>query len=188
MYDGQMAPIRIAFAGASGTGKTTVAKRVAEALSLPINPVGSRSVALSMGYANPYDVDKAGRRAEFQRRLVTEKRAWEDSHESFVSDRTVMDNLCYTIMHDISAVDNGLLQQVLEGMDRYTEIVLFPVGGFCNLGGDPNRVPDRTYHVIYEIILKGLLDEYCRSGYQVLPFHCRDVEERTRDILWRAGQ
>ncbi len=50
---------RIAFAGASGTGKSTLAVTLAQHLQLPINPVGSRSVAASLGFLNPYDVDRA---------------------------------------------------------------------------------------------------------------------------------
>lgn len=50
---------KIAFCGAAGTGKTTLAKWVSEEFGLPINPVGSRSVATAMGFDSPYDVDKA---------------------------------------------------------------------------------------------------------------------------------
>lgn len=52
---------RIAFCGASGSGKTTLATWLAEELGLPLNPVGSRSVARSLGFNNPYDVDRASR-------------------------------------------------------------------------------------------------------------------------------
>ncbi len=51
--------MRVAFTGPSGTGKTTLAAFVAEETGLPVNPVGARSVALSMGFTNPYDVDRA---------------------------------------------------------------------------------------------------------------------------------
>lgn len=55
--------MRVAICGASGTGKTTLAKAIAEEFGLPINPVGSRSVAKKMGFANPYDVDMASEEA-----------------------------------------------------------------------------------------------------------------------------
>lgn len=57
--------MKVAFAGASGTGKSTLARWVAETYNLPFNPVGSRSVAKSMGFVGedgegrPYDVDQA---------------------------------------------------------------------------------------------------------------------------------
>lgn len=51
--------MRVAFAGSSGTGKTTLARFVSETYGLPINPVGSRSVSQAMGFSSPYDVDRA---------------------------------------------------------------------------------------------------------------------------------
>src|SRR5450631_4116837 len=91
--------MRTAFAGSSGTGKSVLTTFIHEKYGYPINPVGSRSVAQAMGFASPYDVDKAGKRAEFQRRLFVEKCNWEDAHESFVTDRTHIDNLIYSSMH-----------------------------------------------------------------------------------------
>jgi len=54
-------PLRIAFAGASGTGKTTLAKYVYEVMApdMKFNPIGSRSVSKMMGFNSPYDVDMA---------------------------------------------------------------------------------------------------------------------------------
>jgi len=156
---------RIAFCGASGTGKTTMSNFLVEALGIPFNPVGSRSVAKAMGFESPYDVDKAGKRAEFQRRLVTEKRAWEDQHEEFVSDRTTLDNLAYTVFHDISTIDAGLYDQVIGGMERYTHIIYCPVHVFCNPAGDPSRVADMTYHKLYDTLIEALVQRHqVRNG------------------------
>lgn len=165
------APVRVALCGASGTGKTTLANYLVGFLGLPFNPVGSRSVSKAMGFETPYDVDKAGKRAEFQRRLVIEKRAWEDDHESFVTDRTTLDNLAYTMLHDVYAVDASLLQQIVEGLNRYTHIIYCPVNVFCNPGGDPNRVADMTYHELYDTVLKGLLLRYRPKGSLIPVFH-----------------
>src|SRR5271170_3399791 len=93
---GMKTPLRVAICGASGTGKTTLATFISETYGIPMNPVGSRSVSKAMGFDSPYDVDKAGKRAEFQRRLVTEKCEWEAAHDTFVTDRTTFDNLAYT--------------------------------------------------------------------------------------------
>ena len=185
-----MTAIRLAFCGASGTGKTTLARWVEKEFGLPFNPVGSRSVAKSMGFDNPYDVDiptedhPDGRRAEFQRRLVVDKRAWEDDHESFVVDRTTVDNLVYTIFHKVSSIDVTLMNLIVAGMGRYTHIVFCPVHVFCNLGDDPNRVggsdenADMTYHHLFDLTIKAMLDRLKSSGTKVTSLYSGDLEER----------
>src|SRR5882724_92658 len=91
--------IRVAIAGASGTGKTTLAEAIADRYGLPINPVGARLIAASMNLSSPYDVDKLELRAEFQRKLFHGKRYWESQHHCFVTDRTIFDNLAYCLLH-----------------------------------------------------------------------------------------
>jgi len=154
--------LRVAFAGASGTGKTTLARWVSERFGLPINPVGSRSVAAAMGFASPYDVDQAGRRAEFQARLLREKRAWEELHseKGFVSDRTTLDNLTYTMLHDVRSIDAATLASAVVGARHYTHVVYCPMDVVWKPGGDPARVPDETYHRLYDVVLKALLERY----------------------------
>jgi predicted ATPase len=151
-----MEDLRIAFAGASGTGKTTLAKYVSETRGLPICPIGSRSVAESMGLASPYDVDRLGKRAEFQRRLLADKVAWEASQESFVTDRTVADNLAYHALHDVRSVSSDDLAAMLSGMQRYTHVFFCPVFAHIDLAGDPARVGERAYHEVYDALLDGL--------------------------------
>jgi AAA domain len=170
--------VRLAFAGASGTGKTTLAQWASEKFGLPVNPVGSRSVAQAMGFDNPYDVDKAGRRAEFQRRLVAEKRAWEDARDAFVVDRTTLDNLVYTMMHDVYAIDRTLLNSVIQGLGRYTHIVFCPVDVFCNLGGDPNRVNDTVYHELYDEVMRAFLRKYVPHMVHVATLRKQGLAER----------
>jgi predicted ATPase len=152
--------MRIALCGASGTGKTTLAKWLSEQYGFKLNPVGSRSVSKAMGFDKSYDVDKAGKRTEFQRRLLIEKTTWERDHDSFVTDRTTLDNLAYTTMHAASDVDSETLNQVLKGMRRYTHVIYCPSEVFLNVAGDPNRVSDMTYHTLYDALLFGLLLKY----------------------------
>ncbi len=169
---------RLAFAGASGTGKTTLAEWVSKTFGLPINPVGSRSVAQSMGFDNPYDVDKAGRRAEFQRRLVAEKRAWEDAREAFVVDRTTLDNLVYTMMHDVYAIDKTLINSVIQGLGRYTHIVFCPVESFCDLDGDGNRVGNMIYHEMYDEVMRAFLRKYVPHTVHVAILRKQELADR----------
>jgi len=152
--------MRIAFSGASGTGKTTLATWVSETYGIPVNPIGSRSVSQAMGFKTPYGVDAAGKRAEFQRRLVTEKVAWEASHDSFVTDRTTFDNIAYTALHDVHSIDGALMEAAIEGAHRYERIFLCPVHLFCDPGTDPARVKSRTYHELFEALAFGLVKQH----------------------------
>ncbi len=160
--------IRIAFCGASGTGKSTLAKHLAELHKLPENPIGSRSVAKAMGFESPYDVDKAGKRAEFQARLIQEKVGWEIGNDSFVTDRTTMDNVAYTMLHDVYSVDAKTLELAIQGLARYTHIFYCPMDVFCNPGDDAARVKDMTYQRLYDACLCGLLDKFLPFGAKLL--------------------
>ena len=175
-----MKPIRLGFTGASGTGKTTLASYAADLLGLPVNPVGSRSVAAAMGFASPYDVDRAGRRAEFQRLLLAEKVAWERGHDAFVTDRTVLDVLAYFALHDVrSAATIEIIAQASEGAQRYTHVVYCPASVFINTGDDPARVSDASYHFLYDTFLDGLLARYISPVTQrVSRISARDPDER----------
>lgn len=152
---------RIGFAGASGTGKTWLATHIAEELELPLCPVGSRQVAEQMGFASPYDVDKAGKRAEFQRRLLHAKIQWEAQHPlfQFVSDRTPIDNLTYTALHDVMAIDDEMLRLTREHFATYTHVIVCWRSSFQQLGNDSARVLVPSYHAVYEACLQGLLNE-----------------------------
>lgn len=148
--------MRIAIAGASGTGKTTLCNAIAERYSLPINPVGARSVAASMGFDNPYDVDKAGKRVEFQRRLFEEKRDWELAHDSFVTDRTYLDNLTYCALHMAEHLPDNAVEEFTDAMERYDVVIVLDIADFQQLG-DGIRKTSPTYHRLYQELLFRLI-------------------------------
>ncbi len=176
--------MRVAFTGSSGTGKTTLATFVAERYGLPINPIGARSVAASMGYASPYDVDKAGKRAEFQRQLVANKMGWEANRDAFVTDRTPFDNLAYTMLHDVRAIDAGLLAEVVIGTRAYTHIIKCPTDAFMHTGDDPARVHDGTYQELYETVIDALLARY---RVPVMVVTARSLEDRCTQVMRYLG-
>lgn len=183
-----MRPVRLAFSGASGTGKSTLAIYVAELLGLPINPIGSRSVAQAMGFENPYDVDRAGKRTEFQQRLLDEKLAWERDHEAFVTDRTTLDNLAYTTLHNVHSIDAATLTQATQGAARYTHVAYCPVRVFFETKNDPARVSEITYHHLYDTLLEGLIRRYLTPWNQsVITMNDRTLIERKRWLRLRLG-
>lgn len=177
--------IRLGFCGASGTGKTTLATAMSERLGSLICPVGSRSVSASMGFTSPYDVDAAGRRREFQMRLLSEKRAWEREHEEFVTDRTHLDNLAYTLEHApfTLAVDDDFQAQIDFAMKRYTHIVFCPMSAVFNTGEDPQRMESREYHKRYEDRLRAVAGSFIRMA-PILWLTSSDHDVRVNQV-WR---
>ncbi len=187
--------IRVGFTGASGTGKTTLAKAIAECFGVPLNPVGSRSVAKSMGFDNPYDVDKANLdmynsmlmeshseadaaqaamedfskygakrtvRALFQKRLQIEKINWEMENESFVSDRTTVDDFCYACMHcEAGVIDKDFMRRAAHHMSRYDIVFHTPMAAFIHVDSDPARVNDIPYHYAFESMARSVLEDWC---------------------------
>jgi hypothetical protein len=146
-----MTALRVAFLGSSGTGKTRLAMWISRTYGLVINPVGSRSVSRDMGFDNPYDVDDAGKREEFQQRLFASKRCWESDHENFVTDRTTLDNLAYATMHGMAtSITREQLDAYVAALDRYTHIIYLPLDRFQNLGDDPVRISNPGYHVLFD--------------------------------------
>lgn len=161
-----MSARRIAFAGASGTGKTTLVREMNKTLRLPVCPVGSRSVSSAMGYDSPYDVDAAGDRSAFQLRLLREKASWEKEHQSFITDRTHFDNLAYTAMHAAESLDMDFLNEIVESSWVYTHVFFLPADestDFISLGADGARVDSLAYHRVYSVLLRGLLERHCKQ-------------------------
>jgi|SRR5882724_9570830 len=149
--------MRIAIAGASGTGKTTLARAIAEKYDLPLNPVGARSVALEMGFQNPYDVDAVGKRVEFQKRLFESKRAWELAHDHFVTDRTYLDNLTYYSLHMAEHLEADAMDVFVGAMRRYDLVFQLPLSVMQDTG-DGVRKTGAGYHRLYEYLLTGYLE------------------------------
>lgn len=173
---------RLAFCGASGTGKTTLATWVSSTYGLPINPVGSRSVARAMGFDSAYETDAAGRRGEFQLRLAREKTEWEASQAEFVTDRTTFDNLAYSMLHDCRNVDSDFLNITCGGMARYQFVVYCPTAVFFNVADDPERAKSSTYQHLYDATLWGLLQKLRPAGTRLIVMPFAQLEHR-KDFL-----
>lgn len=173
---------RLAFCGASGTGKTTLASWINATYGLPLNPVGSRAVSRAMGFTTPYDVDAAGKRSEFQTKLLQDKTEWEASHAEFVSDRTTFDNLAYSMLHGCENVESAALDLACIGMARYQYVVYCPSAVFIDVGNDPDRLKNSTYQHLYDATIWGLLQKFRPAGTRLIVMPFSQIEHR-KDFL-----
>lgn len=178
-----MRRLRVGFCGASGTGKTTLMRAVADEFGLEVCPVGARSVTKAMGFENPYDVDAAGRRVEFQKRLIEEKIEWESARDSFVTDRTHFDNLAYATMHQPRLAQWELDRFFDQMRARYTHVVYCPLSEFQHLGDDPVRVKEPGYHWLFDRVLRAFLDDLGNTSPSVLRLYCLETADRRRHVL-----
>ncbi len=146
----------IAFAGASGTGKSFFAKRVAAALNLPLQPSFARAVAADMGFASPYDVDAAGKRDAYQMQVLARMITWQSDHRAsgYVADRSVFDVLTYTQIHCSQRAVVECRDALLLTKKRYHALVLCPMASWFDTGTDPARRHDRIYHLEFEQMLR----------------------------------
>jgi hypothetical protein len=173
--------MRVGFCGASGTGKTTLAEHIRDKYGVPMTPVGSRSVSRAMGFASPYEVDAAGKRAEFQRRFLREKLAWEAEHDSFVTDRSTLDLIAYWSMHDVASVEADDLAMAVLGVRRLTHLFYCPYDAFHDLKSDPARIQSHTYHRVFDVFAEGLARRH-RNRDSLVVLHQADLAWRRETV------
>jgi hypothetical protein len=135
-----------------------------------------------MGFDNPYDVDAAGKRSEFQTRLTREKTEWEATHGEFITDRTTFDNLAYSMLHGCRDVDAALFEIVCGGMSRYQYVVYCPTAVFIHVGDDPDRLKNATYQQLYDATVWGLLQKFRPPGTRLIVMPFSQLEHR-KDFL-----
>lgn len=134
----------------------------------------------------------------FQRKLAEDKIAWETNGPwseirayneqgrrifksgGFVTDRTPLDDVAYAIMHCREVVDEAFLARAIEHMQTYDLIIFCPRDVFQQTAGDAARLSDPVYHVLYEVVLGGLVSraENLEGSMNILTLNKADLEER----------
>jgi len=87
--------MRIAFAGAQGTGKTTVAKVLANELGVKLLPPISRLLLSEMGCSSISDMRSKNLEPDFQRKIVERRLLTHTSEKNYVADRSIFDAIGY---------------------------------------------------------------------------------------------
>ena len=153
--------MRVAFCGASGTGKTTLARFLANRMGWPMTDMGSRTVAKELGFDSPYDVDKASLReyrACIGDELPVERAAKQSMMHFTAGERTMRVHFQHRLQEAKIAWEMGKHDLVT---DR-TTVDDFVYCAIHNIHGITETFTDRarTWTSSYDLIVFCGMDEY----------------------------
>ncbi len=163
--------MRIALSGAAGTGKTRIAHSISEQLGLPYIPDVIDSLLNERGWKSWKDLyaregEENGKTIERLLRLeaLNKKIAEERSHDSYVSDKTVIDYLAYWMAHTArhaSPEENetfiGAAREHAQTYDR----ILVPAFDVFELEDNPEKRNAQYAHRLrIHSLIKGLYHQF----------------------------
>jgi GTPase SAR1 family protein len=120
--------LKIGFCGSHGTGKTTLAKHLSQILKLPLITGLMRSFWTNNGV---YDFEKLPPRIRYEFQLLSlQKQIDEESkYQSFITDRTVIDQIAYFV-ESSEHTQNELESYISKckfSIDSYSHIFYIPI-------------------------------------------------------------
>lgn len=173
--------MRIAISGSAGTGKSTLAKRLAEETGLPLIGEGMREYLERTG-ADLHSLGHEGMRSLVLRLWEERKEAEERAGQGFIADRSSFDFAAFWLYYHFAREDEetrGLFQECLRE-ERYDALWVLPWGRIPLLA-DGIRTPDRYIQLHLQLLLEGLLREGGGTRWRTL--RKVELEERVKEVL-----
>ena len=163
--------LRIGFTGAGGTGKTTTAEAVSEALNLDCPRSASRMVYeqhdLTEGKVRAMtEEDKLALQTE-----IFDQKAINDEAFSYVVDRTILDHYAYCLAYCGSAMPNAVFREYEERTRvlmkaTYSHIFYLP-WGYWEAPSDGVRSSVDAWQSQIDAIISGYIDRWNLPVYRV---------------------
>ena len=180
----------IAFCGAHGTGKTTLAIALEKKLGIPYIPIDASDVFLQYGLHPSDKLDIRNRLFVQQKILEKSEGIWFDVDEpSFVCDRTPLDMAAYLL----ADIGNGELDQRTQAeiMDYLSDCFNLTIQYFDKIVLIPPAIAfvEREYKaainhpLIFELhaLLLGMLT-HLDLPHKVLPKKCMELSDRVQFV------
>lgn len=161
---------RIMICGASGTGKTALAKHISELYELPFVSTSAKKLWKDFGFVSHKDVriksfsdSKLG--MEYQTEILLERGNILRYHDKFVTDRSFVDNVVYMLMDLSHTITNGEVEDFLRlcrmGMVKCDLLIFIRWTDDIVFQDDKNRITNRYYQAMVDKIIEWIL----YSGY-----------------------
>lgn len=130
--------LRVAFAGASGTGKTTLAKKVLERTNEQRSSMSKKLTLLAT-----------------LRNRTRHHPAWEAAHEEFVVDASSLDYLAAVILWHGGNVPSEIWDTAATATSRYTHVIYCPTASFVSMQHNPTE--PLASRLAFDALIRGLL-------------------------------
>ena len=177
----------IGLVGAHRTGKTTLARLYAEREQIEFVETSSSAVFKAFGYDPKADYDFATR-LFLQRKILDDMdKKYCNASGLFITDRTPLDALAYTLADVTRENVNGELTKQIEvySSDCFTVLnrhfnTLMLVSPGIGLVEEEGKAPANTAYIehIHNLALGLLVGEYVEANHYFIPRHMTDLETR----------
>lgn len=146
--------MRIGIYGPSGTGKSTLAKYIAETYDIPFITTSTKPLWEKLGVESHADLIhktnmKPGFGMKFQWDVLGYRIDALDGKASFVTDRTPIDNAVYTLLQcadkaPFNEIDN-YIKMCIKYLDMFDEVIYLPFNNEIPLEDDGMRIINPYY-------------------------------------------